>query len=188
MSTVTAEWVSRGWLLLCVSTVRLQDVLPGLGLHLGDSVNVLEEVFAGEQHSSNFEALRCDCLSWGWAGTEIIRCLGYLTFIFPGKGRMGPTGFLGRTALWGRIPLPGTQQQPSLVMLRVYLPNAEINSEYFMALITPPCMWCGEWVIRLPDANFLLGWGGFFLMLFLLWIAKYCMQEGKSSWQHWTSS
>lgn len=46
-----------------------------------------------------------------------------------------------RTAFWGRSPLLGTQQQqPSLVLLQVYLPNGEINSEYFMSLITPPCM------------------------------------------------
>ena len=140
VSSVAAEWVSRGWLLQCVGTVVLQDMLLGLGVHLGDSIYELEEVFAGEQPSSNFEALSCDCLSWGWSGTELLCCLGYLTFISPGKGRMGPAAFLGRTAFWGRIPLPGTQQQPSLVMLRVYLPNAEINSEYFMALITPSCI------------------------------------------------
>lgn len=145
---------------LCVGTVLLQDMLPGLGGHLGDSISVLQEVLAEEQPSSNFEALSCDYLSWNWAGSESICCLDYLTFVFPRKGSMGPEGFLGRTAFWGRTPLPGTQQ-PSLVMLWVYLPNAEINSEYFMALITPPCMWCREWVIRLLDANFLLGRGFF---------------------------
>jgi len=62
MSSVTAEWVGRGWLLLCVGTELLQDTLLGLGLRLGDGVNVLEEDFAEKQLSSNFEALSCDSL------------------------------------------------------------------------------------------------------------------------------
>lgn len=46
----------------------------------------------------------------------------------------------GEKPFGGRYPLLGTQSQLSLVLLQVYLPNEEINSEYFMALITPPCM------------------------------------------------
>lgn len=100
---------------LCIGTVLLQNMLYQ-AVHLGDSINVLQEVLAGEQPSSNFEALSCDYLSWNWAASEGVCCMGYLTFIFPRKGSMGPEGFLGRTAFLGRTPLPSTQQ-PSLVML-----------------------------------------------------------------------
>lgn len=98
MSSVTTKWVNRGWFLLCISTVLLQDTLLGLSVHLDDSINMSKGFSAAEQPISSFEALSCGCLSWGWAGAECICCLGYLTFISLGKGRMGPAVFLGRTA------------------------------------------------------------------------------------------
>lgn len=42
-----------------------QDMPLGLGERLGESINILEEFFAGIEPSSNFEALSCDCLRCG---------------------------------------------------------------------------------------------------------------------------